>query len=58
MKQIIYEPVWRMSLRNEHHRFRRLWCVYDPDTGCVFYGKKKKYAIQKYETALEQKDVK
>lgn len=31
MKQIIYEPVWRMSLRNDHHRFRRLWCVYDPD---------------------------
>lgn len=46
--QIIYEPVWRVSLRDERHRFRRLWCVYDPDAGCIFYGKKKKYALQKY----------
>lgn len=52
--QIIYEPVWRMSLRDERHRFRRLWCVYDRKNNRCYYGKKKKYAIQKYNKWIQE----
>ena len=53
--EIIYEPVWRVSLKNELWKHKRLWCVYDRITNRCYYGKKKKYAIQKYEKALGEK---
>ena len=50
--EIFYEPVWRVSLKNEQWKHKRLWCVYDRKNNRCYYGKKKKYAIQKYEKAL------
>lgn len=46
--KIFYEPVWRTSFKGETWRVRRVWAVFDPNEFVVFYGKKKKYALQKY----------
>lgn len=46
--EVWYEPVFRASFRGGKWKAHRLLCVYDRESCRAYYGKKKKYAMQKY----------
>jgi hypothetical protein len=52
-----YEPIFRLTYKvGNRWKFKRTWCVYDPDIRPLpFYAKTKRNAIKKYNKFKESK---